>query len=43
MEEARQKTFLGLAPGARPLLLVFINRLLGGLPAKIYRRLARNR
>ena len=40
MEEQRRTSVPGPAPGARPPLLRFINRLLGGLPAKIHRRVA---
>jgi hypothetical protein len=40
MEAERRKALIpGLAPGARPPFLRFINRLFGGVPAKIYRRL----
>ena len=39
MDEERRKAFLGLAPGARPPLFVFINRLFVGVPARLYRSL----
>lgn len=40
LEEQRRKAlFPSLAPSQRPPLLRFVNRALGGLPAKIYRAL----
>lgn len=41
MDEERRKAFLGLAPSARAPLLIFINRLFGGVPARLYRWLRR--
>jgi hypothetical protein len=41
--EGRKARFFGLAPGARPPFLRFINRQFGGIPAKIYRWLSRTR
>lgn len=44
MAEARRNAVVpALAPGARPPLLRFINRLFGGLPAKIYGKLGGRR